>query len=278
VLTGLAVRALGPAHQDRVAEALAADPVAGCLVAERFESHGMDRAALGGEFWGVGGGRDAVAFLGGNLIPLSGDPAALRQLAAGLGRRRRTVASVVGSASQVLPMWQGLEPRWGPAREVRPDQPLMACHGDPRVPPDERVQAAGVELIDDYLPAAVAMFTEEVGVDPRRGDNGAGYRARVQDLMLRGNAFAAFADGRVVFKAEIGALSSRAAMIQGVWVDPAYRGRGIAAPGVASVVRHIRWNLGRLPSLYVNRHNYAARAAYRSVGFEQIGTFASVLF
>lgn len=272
------MRALGPAHQVRVVQALAADPVAGCLVAERFETFGMDRTGLGGEFWGVAGGRDAVAFLGGNLIPLSGDPAALRQLAAGIGRRRRTVASLVGSASQVLPMWQFLEPKWGPARDVRPDQPLMVCRVPPKVPADERVEQVPVHLIEDYLPAAVAMFTEEVGVDPRRGDDGAGYRARVQDLMLRGNAFAIFVDGRVVFKAEIGALSSRAAMIQGVWVDPAYRRRGIAAPGVAAVVRHIQQDLGRLPSLYVNRRNYPARAAYRSVGFEQVGTFASVLF
>ncbi|MGI8416908.1 MAG: DUF4081 domain-containing protein, partial [Nakamurella sp.] len=110
MLTAFAARTLGQAHHEQVAEALAADPVAGCLVAERFESFGMDSTALGGHFWGVAGGRDAVAFIGGNLIPLSGDPLALRQLAATIGRRRRTVASLVGSARQVLPLWQFLEP------------------------------------------------------------------------------------------------------------------------------------------------------------------------
>lgn len=278
MLTAFGARTLGAAQRDRVAEALAADPVAGCLVAERFEACGMDRAALGGAFWGVGGGRDAVAFVGGNLIPLSGTPAALRQLAAGLGRRRRMVASMVGAAEQVLPLWQFLEPRWGPAREVRPDQPLLTCAAPPQVAPDPAVEQVPPHRIDEYLPAAVAMFTEEVGVDPRRGDGGAGYRRRVQELMIRGQAFARFDGDRLVFKAEIGALSSQVAMIQGVWVDPESRGSGLAAPAVAAVVRHIQDVLHRLPSLYVNHHNLPARAAYHRVGFDQIGTFASVLF
>lgn len=278
LISRLGPRALGAAHHDQVAEVLAADPVAGCLVAERFESGGMDSATLGGQFWGVSGGREAMAFVGGNLIPLAGDPAALRQLAHTLRRRRRTVASLVGPAAQVLPMWQHLEQRWGPAREIRPDQPLLACRRAPLIAPDERVQQVSAQLIDSYLPAAVAMFTEEVGVDPRRGDHGAGYRARVADLMVRGMAFGSFAGDRLVFKAEIGALSSRAAMIQGVWVDPEFRGRGLAAPALAQVVRHIQQRLGRIPSLYVNLHNYPARTAYQRIGFEQVGTFATVLF
>jgi len=36
--------------------------------------------------------------------------------------------------------------------------------------------------------------------------------------------------------------------------------------------------LRRIPSLYVNHHNVSARAAYKRVGFRQVGTFASVLF
>ena len=31
-------------------------------------------------------------------------------------------------------------------------------------------------------------------------------------------------------------------------------------------------------SLYVNAHNHSARAAYEKAGFEQVGTFATVLF
>ena len=31
-------------------------------------------------------------------------------------------------------------------------------------------------------------------------------------------------------------------------------------------------------SLYVNGHNHAARAAYEKAGFEQVGTFSTLMF
>ncbi|MTD13702.1 GNAT family N-acetyltransferase [Nakamurella sp. YIM 132087] len=237
----------------------------------------MDRTALGGQFWGVAGGRDGLVFDGANLMPLTGDAASMRVLADATGRRGRRCASILGPSDLVLPLWQSLEPRWGAAREVRARQPLLACTAPPAVDPDPFVRQAVLTDLEAYYPAAVAMFTEEVGVDPRWPDGGAAYRSRLAGLIGAGRSFARFEDGRVVFKAEIGAISHRAALIQGVWVAPDRRGSGLAAPGVAALVRHIR-TLGRVPTLYVNDFNTAARATYRRIGFEQVGTFASVLF
>jgi predicted GNAT family acetyltransferase len=134
------------------------------------------------------------------------------------------------------------------------------------------------EEIDRYLPAAVAMFIEEVGVDPCVGDGGVGYRARVAELIAGGRAFARFEGDRVVFKAEIGAMSARVGQIQGVWVHPERRGQGLGAAGTAAVVERLVHSLGRTASLYVNGYNAPARAAYRRIGFHQVGMFATVLF
>lgn len=270
-------RQLGRSASGTVARVLRADPVGCCLVDARFELAGMDRQLLGGAFWGVDGGRAALCFVGANLVPLSGSGSALDQLADALGRRGRSCASLVGRSDRTLALWERLAAYWGPAREVRGDQPLLACPDPPACPVDPAVLPVGEDRLDDYYPAAVAMFTEEVGVDPTIGDAGRGYRARVAGLLSAGRAYARF-DGRdVVFKAEIGALSSRVALIQGVWVHPDLRGRGLAAPATAAVVLAAR-RMGRLPSLYVNAHNDPARAAYRRVGFQRAGSFASVLF
>jgi predicted GNAT family acetyltransferase len=274
--TGFA-RVLGPAQGAAVARVLASDPVANCLVAARFEQAGMDARALGGQFWGVGGGRDGVCFDGPNLVPLSGDRHSLKAFAQAASRGGRRCASILGPAELVLPLWDRLSARWGPAREVRADQPLLACTERVQCAVDPLMRPVQISEIDAYYPAAVAMFTEEVGVDPRWPDGGVGYHARVEELIRAGRSFARFEDGKVVVKAEIGALSSRAGLIQGVWVDPEYRGRGLAAPAVATLVQYIH-TLRRIPSLYVNHHNVAARAAYRRIGFRQVGTFASVLF
>ncbi|HEY4992751.1 MAG TPA: GNAT family N-acetyltransferase [Nakamurella sp.] len=278
MLTASFARILGPGHAAQVSRVLTTDPVASCMVAARFEQVGMNEAAMGGQFWGVAGGRDGLLFAGASMVPLTGDAAAMRSFAHVAARRGRKCATILGSADLVLPLWDRLESRWGPARDVRDDQPLMACPGQPLGPLDPHVRAVRPDELDAYFPSAVSMFTEEVGVDPRTGDNGRGYRARIAELIGSGRAYARFDGQSVMFKAEIGSLSRTVALIQGVWVHPQLRGRGLAGPAMASVVRAIQRDMGRRPSLYVNQYNRPARRTYDRIGFQQVGTFASVLF
>jgi predicted GNAT family acetyltransferase len=273
-------------ERDRMAvrAMLTADPVASCMVASRIETLGMDPWRLGGELWGCeprgfrSGRLDSLCFAGSNLIPLQGNRSALRAFADRALRRRRMCSSVVGPADQVLGLWSELELDWGPAREVRDDQPLMSTSKQPRIPTDPLVRPVRPDELDRYLPAAVAMFIEEVGVDPRAGDGGASYRARVAELISAGRAFARFDGGEVVFKAEIGALSNAVGQIQGVWVHPDRRGHGLGTSGTAAVVDRLVRGLGRTASLYVNAYNAVAQSAYRRIGFTRVGQYATVLF
>ena len=63
--------------------------------------------------------------------------------------------------------------------------------------------------------------------------------------------------------------------MQGVWLDPDFRGRGLAAPAMATVVSLAR-RIVPTVSLYVNDYNLPARATYRRVGFTEVGEFATV--
>jgi predicted GNAT family acetyltransferase len=264
-----------------VRAALATDPVMSCMVAARIENGGLDPWRLGGELWGFAdgsqGGLDGLCFSGPNLVPLCGGPAAIRAFADRAARRPRCCSSLVGPVDQVLGLWSELCENWGPAREERLNQPLLVLAEQPGVPADPLVRPVRPDELESYLPAAVAMFTEEVGVDPRLPDGGAGYRARVMELIAAGRAFARFEAGEVVFKAEIGAMSATVGQIQGVWVHPDWRGHGLAAGATAAVVARLQ-QMGRVASLYVNAYNQPARAAYRRVGFTQVGCFATVLF
>ncbi|HEX6356992.1 GNAT family N-acetyltransferase [Actinophytocola sp.] len=273
-------------ERDRLAvrAMLMADSVASCMVASRIENLGMDPWRLGGELWGCdsrgfrGGRLDSLCFAGSNLIPLQGNRSALRAFADRALRRRRMCSSVVGPAEQVLGLWSELELDWGPAREVRADQPLMSMSRAPSVTPDPLVRPVRPDELDRYLPAAIDMFIEEVGVDPRAGDGGSSYRARVAELISAGRAFARFEGGEVVFKAEIGALSSAVGQIQGVWVHPDRRGHGLGTIGTAAVVDRLVRGLGRTASLYVNSYNVVAQSTYKRIGFAQVGQYATVLF
>jgi predicted GNAT family acetyltransferase len=263
---------------------LDADPVASCMVSARVEAAGLEPWRLGGEMWGTdtrplrGGRLDGLCFAGPNLVPLRGGATALRTFADRAVRRGRMCSSLVGPAEQVLGLWDELVGDWGPAREVRADQPLMAMATAPVVPVDPLVRAVRPEELDRYMPAAIAMFVEEVGIDPCADDGGAGYRARVAELIAGGRAFARFEGGEVVYKAEIGSLCRKVGQIQGVWVRPDRRGHGLATYGTAAVVDRLVRGLGRRASLYVNGYNNPAKQAYRRVGFHQVGSYATVLF
>ncbi|MGY2085643.1 GNAT family N-acetyltransferase [Blastococcus sp. SYSU DS0539] len=276
-------RVLDEADEPAVQRLLATDPVAACVIAGRVEVSGTAPLALGAPLWGIGTGGelDAVCLAGANLIPFA-RPGAERAAAVAFAERARRAgrrcSTIVGPSAAVGPMWELLAPVWGPARDHRPRQPLMAIDGPPAVPPEPRVRPVRPDQLDVLLPAAVAMFTEEVGVSPLRTDGGAGYRARVDELVRSGQSLAWIEDGRVLFKAEIGAVCRGACQVQGVWVAPVLRGQGIGTACTATVVEYARAVIAPVVSLYVNDFNVRARAAYRRVGFREVGEYASVLF
>ena len=276
-------RVLDEADEAAVRRLLDTDPVAGCVIAGRVERSGTAAAALGAPLWGFGTGRDldAVCLAGANLIPFA-LPGAERAAAVAFAERARRAgrrcSTIVGPAGSVDPLWELLAPHWGPARDHRPRQPLMAIEGPPFVAPEPRVRPVRPDEVEVLFPAAVAMFTEEVGVSPLRGDGGAGYRARVTELVRAGQSLAWIEGDDVLFKADIGAVSRDACQVQGVWVAPRYRGQGIGQRGTAAVVEYARTAIAPVVSLYVNDYNGPARAAYARVGFTQVGTYASILF
>lgn len=276
---GGAARLLSGADLPALRPLLDRDPVAHCFVASRIEAAGLDPWRLGAELWGYGGTRlEAACFAGANLVPVGDAPAALSAFADRARRQGRRCSSIVGPAPAVAQLWERLEPHWGPAREVRASQPLLATTGAPLIDGDPRVRRVSIAELDLLMPACVAMFTEEVGTSPLGGDGGAAYRARVRDLVLAGRAFARIEGGKVLFKAELGAVSTRACQVQGVWVDPGHRGQGLGTRGTAAVVAEALRTVAPTVSLYVNDYNLPARRAYERVGLGNVGTFASVLF
>jgi predicted GNAT family acetyltransferase len=256
------------------------DPVTNVFVSSRVRTLGLEPGRLGAQMWGHGpGGRLAsLCYSGANLVPVAATPDAVAAFAERALRQGRRCSSVVGPAAEVQALWALLRRQWGPARELRPVQPVMVTRGPPPVPPDPLVRRVRMDEIDILWPACVAMFTEEVGVSPTAGDGGASYRARLQQLIRTGRAFARIEGRRVIFKAEIGAVTPLACQVQGVWVRPERRGQGLAAPGMAAVVAEATRVIAPLVSLYVNDFNRPARAAYRRAGFTETGRFMSVLF
>jgi predicted GNAT family acetyltransferase len=274
------IRLLDDRDLPAVRQLLARDPVTDVFVASRVEACGLDPWRLGAEVWGhvVDGRIAALCYSGANLWPVGAGSASVRLFAERARRAGRRCSSIVGEASAVAELWRHLEPAWGPAREVRGEQPLLIVDGPPQVRPDPAVRLVRPGELDVLMPASIAMFTEEIGISPVLADGGALYRARVAEFIGQRRSFARIEDGRVLFKAEIGAVAGGVCQVQGVWVAPEHRGRGLGTAGTASVVALAQALYAPVVSLYVNDFNVPARRAYERVGFRRVGTFASILF
>jgi uncharacterized protein len=277
------VRALDGRDREAALEICRRDAVGSVLAAVQAERLG-EPGPPGTEMLGIYGhdhdDPEALCWAGANLVPVQLRGTLLDDLVEHLRRRGRRCSSIVGPAEEVLPLWDQLAPVWSPPREVRPDQPSLVIDADPAVAPDPQVRLARAEEVELVVPASVAMFTEEVGYDPTAV--GGAYAARVAELIATGRTYVRIEDGydgpEVIFKADVGALALDVAQVQGVWVHPEHRGRGLATAGMAAVVADVRRRLAPTVSLYVNSYNAPALATYDRVGFRQAGTYATVLF
>ena len=272
------VRALTAADLPALRDLLDLDPLVNLFVRHRVDLTGLQERLMGGRIWGYYEGSELVSacHAGANIVPVQATPESIDAFAEQVLREGVRPASLVGLRSAVMPLWELVEPTWGPARSVRPFQPFLELDEDSAVPSDPRVHRVVLDEFDVLYPACVAMFTEEVGIDPEIG-GASGYRARVAQLITQGWAFAIVEDGEVLFKTEVGAATSYACQLQGVWVRPDRRGEDIAVSALAAVVEQVRASVAPVVTLYVNDHNRSARRTYERVGFRETEMFASIL-
>src|ERR1700738_714728 len=184
-------RVLGHTELGEVRALLAGDPIDNAFIGSRVEAAGLDQWQLGGEMWGhaVAGRLTSLCFSGANLVPINATPDAVRAFADRARKQGRRCSSIVGPRDSALDLWTYLAPHWEPAREVRPNQPVMALReSSPTVAPDFRVRPVHPAELDLLMPACIAMLTEEVGVSPVAADGGRMYRQRVAELVNAGRA------------------------------------------------------------------------------------------
>jgi ribosomal protein S18 acetylase RimI-like enzyme len=274
------LRVLGADDLPALAELVARSPVVNVFADFRARSTRLDPRRLGGEVWGYHDDGELVSacHAAANLVPVEATPPALDAFAERALAQGRRCATIVGPMDDVTGLWERLQEYWPPPRDVRLNQPHLEISGPPAVAPDPRVARSTQRDMPALYPACVAMHTEELGVSPEEGGGGDLYRARVSQLVERGWSFARIEDGRVLFKAEIASVTPYACQVQGVYVDPAHRGQGLAAQGMAAVVDIALREIAPVVSLYVNEHNTPARRAYERVGFKQTAEFGTILF
>jgi GNAT superfamily N-acetyltransferase len=129
----------------------------------------------------------------------------------------------------------------------------------------------GIRDLETLLPLQEAYEREEVLPEGAVFDPGV-CRLNLRRILAEQRIVSAELDGWTVAKANTSAVSFTRYQIGGVYVHPAYRGRGIARRLCAELARELLAE-GKGLSLFVKKRNPAARSVYRGIGFKTRGDY-----
>lgn len=270
---------------------LETDPVASCWLRPRFAADDpattrlvvtdLDAAAP-----------VAVACVGRGLVDVFGapgaaDPAAVRSLASAVVEacrpRGEAPVSIVGPRAWVdggWPTWRG---RWSGRWDVRDGQELLrldvpsGCWAD-------GLRRFTIDDLPSVFPACQSLYVEELGSTPYGDRPGVGFHAVVEQWLAEGRSWGIHQNGTVVFKAEVASADEHAVHLQGIWVHPGWRGRGLGTAATGALADLLATpdtpdgaGPRRAVTVVVNGYNERALRMYRRIGFELHAPWATLL-
>ena len=281
VRTSQSIRVLGPSDVAAALEVIGTDPVVNVFADYRTRITQLDPRWLGGEMWGCfeGDRLASMCHVGANLVPVNATPEACDAFVDRAVRTGPRSSTIVGPHDAVALLWAGLEEHWPTPRDFRWDQPHLVATGGPR-----RCRATrwcGVRPRTRWTCSTRPAWR----CTPRRSASAPSSTAAATSTARASTSWSAAA-GR--------SPGSRAA----AWCSrPRWRARRRAPARsrgctstrscAAGTVHGRHGDGGRhLPArdrpggvaLRQRATTRAARAAYERAGFEQTGTFATIMF
>lgn len=150
------------------------------------------------------------------------------------------------------------------------EQRLMVLDVADPVEPCAGLRRATLDDLEHLTDFACGLHVEDkMGPPLSRGARSA-VQQRVAAGIRRATTWTVELDGRAAAKFDVSISSRRrGAQLAGVFVDPAYRGRGLARRGIADLAHRLVRDGMPCVTLHVRTDNVAAIRAYEAAGFGQ---------
>lgn len=273
--TTVSVAKLTNEDRNEVLAFLAERPVHTVCMVGFIRDNGLESELNRGTFWGCRnseGRLEGVALIGhATLIEVRTDRA-LKEFA--------PVAQVCSNTFMIMGEQERIEQFWNSyadeGQEIRLicRELLFELRRPVQVP--ERVEGlrlATLEDLDLIVPVHAAMAEAESGINPLNVDP-IGFRQRCARRIERGRVWVVVNDGQLVFKADIQADTPDVTYLEGIYVNPAKRGRGIGRACLSELTRKLLLRSKSI-CLLVNETNEKACAFYRLSNFKLRGRYYS---
>lgn len=216
---------------------------------------------------------EGVALVGHAVYVVAETAPALKSFAR-IAQGQHNAHMILGEQEMVTRFWSHYAPEG--------QTPRLFCREllfEQRFPVPAREPVAGLRLatLEDLLlvmPVHAAIAYEESGVNPIDVDLH-GFRMRCARRIEHGRVWVLVEDGNLLFKADIASDTPECVYLEGVYVDPASRQRGLGLRCLSQLARELLERTKTVSAL-VNEQNLAAQALFQKAGYKLRGLYDTV--
>ena len=272
----LTATALAGEHRQEVLDFLAERPLHTVIMASFVRDNGLVSPLNRGTFYACRdeeGRLEGVALIGHATMVEARTEEALAAFAR-LARESQTGHVILGEMEKVGRFWDYYA--------TGEESPRLLCREmllEQRWPVAVREEVKGLRLAtaDDLelvMPVQAEMAYEESGVNPLERDP-EGFRRRCARRIEMGRVWVWVEGGRLIFKADIISETPEVIYLEGVWVNPAERGKGYGLRCMSQLGRELLARADSL-SMLVNERNSKALSLYLRAGYKLRGCYDTI--
>jgi len=231
--------------------------------------NGIDSKLNRGKFYGVRnaeGKLDGVALIGHTTLVEARSPEALKALAFAAKQSSTPIHLIMSSGDAAEDFWRYYgdgfhEPRLTCTEFLfEVNFPFLVPRGD------WEVRKAEANEVTEIAEAQAAIAFMESGVDPMETDR-EGFMARVLRRIEQNRIFVVYEGDKLVFKADIIAETADLIYLEGVYVAPEYRGKGVGSGCLAKLTLNLLKRVQNV-CLLSNINFIDAHMTYVKAGFK----------
>jgi len=267
-----------PGTEERILSALSSDSLTNVIMAGFIRDNSFINPLNRGRFYTCRDEKnrvEGVALIGHTILFEAFSDRAIQAFAA-LARREGSPHLLMGEHSAVERFWNYYSANHESPRLVCPIVFLQR-----REPFAEQAEVCGLrpatgEDLERVVQAQAAMAFETSGVDPLKKDP-VGFRQRYLRRIDKKRVWVVIENGRLIFKTDIISDTPQASYIEGVYVRPEERGKGLGRRYVAALGRILLERTNAI-YLFVENKDTRTKSFYSNLGFTVSGQYDLLYF
>ena len=268
----LSITNLSADEQDDALALLSSDSLTNVIMAGFIRDNGVSSPLNRGQFYvcrNEKGAIEGIAMIGHTVLLHALNPNAIEAFAS-VARREPAKNLLMAEHTVAEEFWKFYAEDQTQPRVVCPILFLRARIAD-NGPEELTLRAATPEDLDHLTEAHAQMVQETSKINPLLKDP-TGFRERYRRRIEQNRVWVLISEGKLIFKADVLAELPDATYIEGVYVNPKERGKGLGRQCMSALGQALK-NRTKAIYLFVENQQAGSVSFYLNLGFEVAGQY-----